>query len=79
MNRLEMRVAVQQIVRTTPEDQHIRRRVGKIAAQFMDQRRGEQRIADAREGDDKDSHSAEISCADEVGKGMTRDETPITK
>ena len=40
--------------------QRVNRRVGKIRAQLMDERRGNQRVADARHGDDQNFHSREI-------------------
>ena len=49
-----------------PHHQHINCRGGKIRAQFVEQRRGEQRVANARERNDEDFHSREIFSSSDV-------------
>ncbi len=57
MDAIEMRIVFQQVSGTGPQHQRVNRRAGKIRAQLVDERRGQQRVADARHGNDQNFHS----------------------
>ena len=57
---VHVRIVFQQILCARPHYQRVNRRVGKIRAQLVDERRGDQRVADARQGNDQNFHSREI-------------------
>ena len=59
INGIEMGIVLQKF-RPGPADQCINLRLGKIRAQFVNQRRRKQRIADARKRNDQDFQSREI-------------------
>ena len=51
-----MRIALEEIAGSVPEHEGVDGGVGEIQSQFMNQRRGEQGVADARERNDQNLH-----------------------
>jgi len=60
VNPVQMRIAGQQIARGRPSHERLNGRAGKIQPQFMNQRRGEQRVAIASQRDHQNVHNREI-------------------
>ena len=58
---VEVRIVFQQVPRSRPQYQRVNRCVRKIRAQLVDERRGQQRVADARQGNDQNFHSDETT------------------
>ena len=55
---VEVRIIFKQVSRAGPPHQRVNRRIRKICAQFVNERRRKQRIAVARHGDDQNFHGA---------------------
>ena len=49
INRIQVGIPFEQISGAIPQDERVNARIGKICAQFMNQRRGKERIADSRQ------------------------------
>ena len=57
MHGVDVGVSFEQFLGGAPANQHVNLRGGKISAQLMDQRRGEQGVAIAGKGDDQQFHA----------------------
>ena len=57
MHGVHVRIALQQILRARPHDERVKARLGEVGAQLVQERRGNQRVADARHGNDQNLHS----------------------
>src|SRR5258707_5045579 len=60
VDAVQMRIVLQQILRAGPHHERVNRRAWKVRAQFADERRGDQGVADAGHGDEENFHSREI-------------------
>ena len=61
MHGVDVGVSFEQFLGGAPANQHVNLRGGKIGAQLMDQRRGEQGVAIAGKGDDQQFHAPCLS------------------
>ena len=66
VNAVQVRIIFKQILRTGPKRERVNRCAGKIRAQFANQRRGQERVANARQGNDQDFHNREIFSSNDV-------------
>src|SRR5271170_3835502 len=66
MNAIQVRVVFEQIFRAIPKHERVNRRVGKIRAQFVNDRRGQKRVPDSRHGNNENFHSREIFSSNAV-------------